>query len=100
MTDLAEKYNGDGEKIIAGLRNGEANRFREGKKDELEQYFEEKGYIEPIDPLESEEVRARVTQTFLSNEVPREHASERAERLISRLAYSSSVSERDRNEDN
>jgi len=90
VTELAEKSNGDAEKIIAGLRNGEVDGFWEDKKDELEQYFEENGYIEPIDPLEPEEVRARVTQAFLANDVPREHAVDNAEQLISRLAYSSS----------
>lgn len=90
VTDLAKKNYGDAEEIMAGLRNGEVDGFWEGKKDELEQYFEENGYIEPVDPLEPEEIRARVTQAFLSNDVPRERAGERAEQLISRLAYSPS----------
>jgi len=90
VADLAEKYNGDAERVIAGLRNGEVDGFWEGKKDELEQYFEENSYIEPLDLLEPEEIRARVTQAFLSNDVLRERASDRAEQLISRLAYSSS----------
>lgn len=90
VTELAKKHIGDAEEIITGLRNGEVDGFWEGKKDELEQYFEENGYIEPLDPLEPEEIRARVTQAFLSNDVPRERASERAEQLISRLTYSSS----------
>lgn len=90
VAELVAKYNGDAEEIIAGLRNGEVDGFWEGKKDELEQFFEENGYIEPIDPLEPEEIRARVAQAYLSNGMPRDRASEEAKQLISRLAYSSS----------
>lgn len=86
VTALADQYDGDAGQIIDGLRSGEVDRFRESKKDELERYFEENGYVEPVDPLDPEEIRARVVQAFLSDGVSREQAAERAEALVSRLA--------------
>lgn len=88
VTELAEKYDGDGERIIAALRDREVDGFRIGKMDDLEQYFEENGYIEPTDTFEPAEIRARVMQVFLDDDVDREDASEQADRFLSRLSSS------------
>lgn len=89
VTDLAENYGGEAERIVGALRAGEVDRFRRTKTDELEQYFEENGYIEPVDPLEPEEIRARVLHRLLSMGSSPDEASDRTDELISRLTRSS-----------
>ncbi len=58
VSELAAKYNGDPEKIIAGLENSEVSGFRSTKIEELEEYLEEEDYIDRRDPLAPEIVRA------------------------------------------
>ena len=86
VTQLAKEANGEAERIIEALRDGEVSRFRAGKMDELEQFFEENGYIKPMDPLEPEEIRIRVVEALIKSGVPREQASERVDILLDRLA--------------
>ena len=45
-TDLAGKCNGDAQCLISALRDGRLAGFWKNKMDELEQWFEEKGYID------------------------------------------------------
>lgn len=88
VTELAGTYDGDAERIIAGLRAREVDRFRGGKTDDLERYFEENGYIKPVATLEPEEIRIRVAGAFRAEAVSRETAIDRADRFVSRLARS------------
>ncbi|RDZ49685.1 hypothetical protein C5C07_20170 [Haloferax sp. Atlit-4N] len=85
VTALAESVNGDGRQIVNALHNGEVNRFRSGKANELETYLEENGYIEPRDTLDRGQIRARVIERYVDEGVPREEAKDRTENLLSRV---------------
>ncbi|MFP9191362.1 ATP-binding protein [Natronosalvus vescus] len=85
VADLAEECNGEGERIIDGLRNGEVNRFHSDKTTELETYLEENGYIETVEPLEPEAIRLRVVNAYVENGLDREAANDEADALLSRL---------------
>ncbi|MFP8954918.1 AAA family ATPase [Natrialbaceae archaeon A-arb3/5] len=85
VTDLAKSVNGDAERIIEGLRNGEVNRFHSDKTDELETYFEENGYIELTDPLDDDQIRLRMVERLVETGVDRADANDRATALLSRL---------------
>lgn len=86
VSELADEYNGEGKQIIDALGNGEVDNFRRGKKDELQQYFEENGYIQPIDALAPGDIRVRVMETLVTTGVSRETASDEADHLLSCLA--------------
>lgn len=60
VTELCEQVDGDGRRIVEGLDAGEVNRFRQAKVRELEEFFEQHGYIEPADTLAAAEIRTRV----------------------------------------
>lgn len=60
VTELCEQVDGDGRRIVEGLDAGEVNRFRQAKVRELEEFFEQHGYIEPADTLAADEIRTRV----------------------------------------
>ncbi|UHQ96232.1 ATP-binding protein [Natrinema halophilum] len=85
VTGLAESVNGDGRQIVESLHDGEVNRFRSGKASELETYLEENGYIDPRDTLEYGQIRARVIERFINEDVPRKEAQDRTDELLSRL---------------
>jgi uncharacterized protein YhaN len=85
VTALAESVNGDGRKIVEALHNGEVNRFRSGKANELETYLEENGYIEPRDTLDQGQIRARIIERFVDEGVSPEEAKDRTENLLSRM---------------
>jgi len=93
VSELAQRHNGDGEAIIQSLRDGEVDFFRANKIDELEQYFEEEGYIEPVETLTPEAIRMRVIKSLHANGVSRDEALEKAESLISRLSARSPAKE-------
>jgi hypothetical protein len=57
---LAQKLDGDGEKLIEALRNGEVARFRSSKADDLEAYLVREGYIDRAETLSPEEMWQRV----------------------------------------
>ncbi len=63
VAELCEELNGDAERVVEALREGRVDRFRESKKDELEAFFEENGFIEAVDPLSPERIRLRMMQT-------------------------------------
>ena len=86
VTELAKSVNGDAKQIVKALRNGEVDRFRRGKTDELEEFFEHHGYIESINPLEPTEIRFRVIECYVLVGVTREEAIERADELLARVA--------------
>lgn len=85
VNELAESANGDGRQIVEALHDGEVNRFRSEKADELETYLEENGYIEPRDTLDHGQIRARVIERFVDEGVSREEAKDRTDDLFSRL---------------
>ncbi|MFP8957681.1 SMC family ATPase [Natrialbaceae archaeon A-CW3] len=85
VADLAEERNGEGERIIIGLRNGAVNRFHSEKTRELEAYLEENGYIETVAPLEPEAIRLRMVNTYVEDGLDRAVANDEADALLSRL---------------
>lgn len=85
VTELAESVNGDAERIIEALRDGQVDRFRSDKTDELETYFEENGYIEPTKPLTDDQIRLRVVERFLESDISQTEANDRTTELLSRL---------------
>ncbi|WP_330632891.1 AAA family ATPase [Halocatena halophila] len=85
VTALAESVTWDGKQIVKALHNGEVNRFRSEKADELEAYLEANGYIKPRDTLDNGQIRARVIETYVSDGVSRETAKDRTDELLSRL---------------
>lgn len=90
VTALAKEVNGEAERIIDGLRNSEVNRFRSDKTDELEEYFKENGFIEPVEPLNPEQIRVRVVDCLMKHGVPESQAKVRADELLSRLTSETS----------
>ncbi len=63
VVELAEQYKGDGAALMAALRAGEAPRFQNAVKDQLEAWLQENGYIPMQRPLTQEE---REHQTLLA----------------------------------
>jgi hypothetical protein len=53
VTSLAERVDGQAERIIEELRRGAVKRFRSGKIEELRAYFQEEGYLSEQEPLDS-----------------------------------------------
>jgi hypothetical protein len=60
VADLSEQFDGDASAIVAALRDGEVDRFRTNKTDELEEYFLEQGYMDETDSLTKERLWQRV----------------------------------------
>ncbi len=86
LTQLAEGCNGDAGEIIQALRAGKVDRFRTGKMDELEAFFEETGYIDPAEPLPPEQIRLRMMQRLVSSEGGREDMAAAVDGLLARLS--------------
>jgi uncharacterized protein YhaN len=86
MSELAYQHDGNARNLMQALRNKEISGFFENKKDDLEAYFEENGYLDPVEPLQPEEIRLRVTGEFIHADVAREAAGARADALLVRLA--------------
>ena len=60
VVDLAAQVQGDGAALVQALRDGEMDRFRSRKIDELEQWLADEGYTDDRDRLNDEE-RRRLT---------------------------------------
>ncbi len=60
VMDLLDKYEGDPEKVISGLKEGEVSSFRSNKRKELENYFRENGYLTDRAKLSREEIIQRM----------------------------------------
>lgn len=86
VTQLSSDVGGDAERIIEGLRDRQVDRFHTAKMNELKEYFEEHGYIDPAEPLEPEQVRIRVMRRLIGADVPREEAASEAAALLGRLS--------------
>ena len=86
VTDLAEELGGDAEQLIEALYAGEVDRFRQNKAEELEDYLRENGYIVSREPLDNDEIRIRMIDRLVSDDVPRDQAVERVDDLLARIA--------------
>lgn len=85
VSELAEEVDGDAKQIISGLQNGKVNRFRTRKIDELEEFFEQNGYIEEQETLDADTIRVRVVTRLSSAGLQKEEARERGRELFMRL---------------
>jgi hypothetical protein len=52
MTELAERVDGQADRITEELRGGAVKRFWSGKIEKLRAYFQEEGYLSERDPLD------------------------------------------------
>lgn len=86
VSELAKDCNGDAEEILTALRNGEVARYRRNKADELEEFFEANGYIDPSEPLTPEQIRVRVIDQLVAAGLDRDTARARGARLLDRIA--------------
>ncbi len=86
VTQLAQEVNGEASRVIKALRKGRVDRFRRGKMDELEAYFEDNGHIDAAEPLSAEQIRLRVMQRLNGAGVPREEAGAEVDALLERLS--------------
>jgi hypothetical protein len=66
---LAELVNGDDRGVVKALHDGEVNRFRSGKANELETYIVENDHIEPRDTLNHGQIRVRIIERFIDGDV-------------------------------
>ncbi|NBC29187.1 MAG: hypothetical protein GVY29_04250 [Spirochaetes bacterium] len=64
VTKLSDEVNGNAEALIEGLRQGKVKRFHENKAQELEDYFERSGYIDPTPTLSEGEIKSRVVSAI------------------------------------
>lgn len=85
VSDLARELNGDAEQLVVALRAGEVSRFRSGKADKLEEYFEQKGYLVSTPQLEDPEIRLRMVERLVENGESREQAGERVDEILERI---------------
>ena len=61
-TELAAECRGDGRALVAALRNGRLSSFRNKRINELEQWFDENGYIDNQPPLSADDRRRLALQ--------------------------------------
>ncbi|WP_416838760.1 ATP-binding protein [Haloferax sp. DFSO52] len=85
VSELAEEVDGNAMQIISGLQDGKVNRFRTRKIDELEEFFEQNGYIEEQETLDADTIRVRVVTRLASAGLQQEEARERGRELFIRL---------------
>lgn len=82
VTKLLQEVDGNPERLIQGLKNGRVSGFRTTKREELETYLEEQGYIDPDDVMPEKELQAQI-QAIVSR-YPDIDTSE-IERLLERV---------------
>jgi uncharacterized protein YhaN len=86
VSELARELNGDGSALVEALRDGQVNRFRRGKAEDLEDYLRENDYIVPRDSLPSEDIRLRVVERLIQEGVDRDEAGDQADAVLTRLS--------------
>jgi DNA repair exonuclease SbcCD ATPase subunit len=86
VTDLAEELGGDAEQLVEALYAKEVDRFRQNKAEDLEDYLRENGYIVSREPLDNDEIRIRMIDRLVSDDVPREQAVGGVDDLLARIA--------------
>ena len=67
--DLAARLQGGGEALVRALRAGELEHFRASKAEELEQWLNDEGYVDPRSGLDGDE-RRRLTLQRVAPESP------------------------------
>ncbi len=82
---LCEEVDGDARELVTRLRNGAVSRFLSGKTDELESYFRDNGYIDPLRRLTREEQWARVRVAVADDIAQGVISTDDLERLFERL---------------
>lgn len=85
VTDLAEEVGGDAERLIEAIHDGQVDRFRRGKAEDLEDYLRNNGYLVSRESLSDDEIRIRIIQCLVDHGVSREQATERADDILDRI---------------
>jgi len=60
VAELCDRVDGDAERLIEGLEQGEVSGFRSRKREELAEYFRREGYLTDREPLSGEKLWERV----------------------------------------
>src|SRR5690606_334619 len=60
VLDLLEEVEGDAARLIRAIEGGALPRFRTDARERLREFLEERGYIDTAEPIEPDEIRARV----------------------------------------
>ncbi|MDZ7688592.1 MAG: AAA family ATPase [Halobacteriales archaeon] len=87
VTELANELNWDGEQLVKALYDGEVDRFRTNKAEELENYLRENDYISPVESLNEDEIISRMEKRLIEMGLSSEEAIERVELLLDRLSH-------------
>lgn len=85
VSELAEDFGGDAERLIDALYSGEVNRFRRNKAEDLEDYLRANGYLVSREPLDDDEIRIRMIERLVEAGIDEKEAAERATELFARL---------------
>jgi uncharacterized protein YhaN len=82
VTQLLREVEGDPEQLVRALEEGQVSGFRTTKREELEMYLEERGYIDPDGVIPEEEL-----QVHIQNIISRHPAvdAEDIQRVLNRL---------------
>lgn len=62
VTELAESVGGNAQDFIEALRDGGVSGFRRNKMEELEEWLQEEGHLDPEEPLTAEERERKTLQ--------------------------------------
>lgn len=72
VSDLAAAVHGDAEALVSGLREGRVPRFRAGTTDELADWLQAEGYLDPEPPLDPEALTRAVLASQADTAPPAE----------------------------
>lgn len=84
VSELAERADGDPERILDRLPD--VSRFRTHKIEELREYLQEEGYLDPRETLPDETVRVAVVDAYADHGLAGQEADEAARRLLERVS--------------
>lgn len=82
VTELAEELDGDGERLVQALLDGQVSRFRSNKAEELDEFLRSEGYVDDAEALTPEEIRLRMVDELLRQGASDETAVSLAERIL------------------
>ena len=85
VSEIARDLNGDAEAILDAIDNKQVSGFRSDKREELEAYFREEGYIEETETLDPPLIRARMVNHLANNGLSKKNARIRVDSLLERL---------------
>lgn len=89
VTDLSEELAGDAEQLVEALYNGEVDRFRRNKAEELEEYLRDEGFLISREPLDDDTIKIRMIERLVEADFPRERAAERVSEILARISRGS-----------